>query len=376
MDGVSKDTPLFGWTTCLTYESSSRLGIDHFDNLLDQMKAHGMGRLIVMAASHYHFDLQNHGLAWQARNPSLKPMVDARAINANPDTEFLSRILGKAHQLGIDVYLEVKYAGMEGIRGGYPEIEVWTDKNGRPQAESSDLGSPVERERLTLGHVCHDNDAVQRYMKDQLTDLLALYPTADGIIMEWPGYSAGGCYCSGSLAKFKADTGGSLADAPEDLRRDWQNHRVSAVLAELSALIKNGDNQRQFALYTGFSPTDGNIERSQNFRGHRVDTLTRAGLDFVMPYCEGRHRDREETELERVIDYLEPFECYVHCTIRRKPPSNYPVPPKDPAYIRRIIQWALDYYESHPHRFAGMTFFNEVNVPEENRLAVYEGIGR
>jgi hypothetical protein len=367
-----------GWTTCLTYETTSRLGFEHFDHLLDEMAEHGMRRLTVMTASHYHFDLVNHGIAWPVRNRRLEPLVDRRAVNAEPRTEFLSRLLPKAHRLGIEVFFEVKYAGMEGIEESYPGIQVWTARDGRSHADHADVGHDAERDvkrrRLRLGHICHDCDIAQRFMTDQLTDLLEFYPEVDGIVMEWPGYPGEGCYCASSRAAFLRDTGTELRDAPESARLDWQNGRVRDVLRELSRLVRRDRPSRAFGLYTGFSPADRDIGRSQDHRGHRIDTLTRAGIDFAMPYCEGRHREREEQEIVRVMDYLSPLPCYVHCVVRRTPPAGYPLPPADPAYIRRIVRGLLEHGRTMGGRFVGMSFFNEVKIPAENRAAVYEAI--
>jgi len=131
--------------------------------------------------------------------------------------------------------------------------------------------------------------------------------------------------------------------------------------------------RRQFGFYTGFSPRNGNVAAYQKNRGHSIETLRPVGLDFVMPYCEGRHRERETAELEKVIESLSPLKIYLHTTIRRNPPRNYPLPPKDPAYIKRMIRWGKNYFLEN-ERFMGMAFSNEVHIPEENRRAVYECI--
>jgi hypothetical protein len=67
------------------------------------------------------------------------------------------------------------------------------------------------------------------------------------------------------------------------------------------------------------------------------------------------------------------MDIYLHTTIRRDPPHNYTLPPKGPEYIRNIIGWAMAYQKQNS-RFRGMTFFNEVKLPAENRQAVYDTI--
>ena len=83
-----------------------------------------------------------------------------------------------------------------------------------------------------------------------------------------------------------------------------------------------------------------------------------------MPYCEGRHEEREIYEMQKIIDYLAPMDIYLHTTIRRDPPHNYKLPPKGPEYIKSIIGWGKDYYKTSS-RFKGMSYFNEVKLPRK-----------
>jgi hypothetical protein len=97
------------------------------------------------------------------------------------------------------------------------------------------------------------------------------------------------------------------------------------------------------------------------------------GFDFLMPYCEGRHKEMETREIEKVIEYLDFPNIMLHTTIRRDPPVNYPLPPKGPEYVTSIIKWGKEYAKTNK-QFKGMTFFNEVKIPDENRQAVYDSI--
>jgi hypothetical protein len=54
-------------------------------------------------------------------------------------------------------------------------------------------------------------------------------------------------------------------------------------------------------------------------------------------------------------------------------PQGYTLPPKDARYVKNIIAWGKELFARND-RFIGMTFFNEVKLPEENRQAVYESI--
>ena len=53
--------------------------------------------------------------------------------------------------------------------------------------------------------------------------------------------------------------------------------------------------------------------------------------------------------------------------------KNYPVPPKTPDMIRRFFD-AIE--QNTAENLAGLMFFNESCVSDENRKAVYDGIQR
>jgi hypothetical protein len=364
----------YGWTTCLTYETGDRqLSFDYFNNLLQEMNANGMSRLIVMMASHGYFDPKSHGLAWPVRNKKLGFQVDEKAINAQEESEFFSRVILRAKELGIKILIEIKYLGLIGLEQGYPGVEFLRTKAGdiihniRPEA------SDYEREAIKNLHLCCDSPQAHSYMRDKVTDVLTRYNTLDGIVLEHPSYSGNTCYCKWSRQRIKKDTGRNIEELSRDELLQWKAKRIKEALLDLKELALSINPKFEFGFYSGFSPTDGNIAAFQQNRGHNTKTLSEIGLDFIMPYCEGRHRQHETKEIERVINYLTPLDFYLHTTIRRESPKNYNLPPKGPEYIKDIIQWGK-LYQRKNSRFKGMIFFNEVKIPQENREAVYRSI--
>jgi hypothetical protein len=364
----------FGWTTCLTYETGDRrLQFDYYNHLLEEMSANGMSRLIVMMASHGYFSPKNHGLAWPVRNDKLTYQLDKNAVNAYESTEFFSMVINRARELNIKILIEIKYLGMIGIEEGYPGVEFLRTKEGniihtiRPEA------GEYERRAIECLHICCDSPQAQAYLQDKISDVLTRYQNLDGIVLEHPSYSGNTCYCQASRQRIKKDTGREIDELSHDALLEWKSQRIKETLVHLKELVKSINPLFEFGFYSGFSPSDGDINTFQLDRGHHKESLKAAGLDFVMPYCEGRHRERETEEIEKVIDYLAPLDFYLHTVVRRKSPHNYQLPPKGPDYIKNIIRWGKQYHRQNS-RFKGMMFFNEVNIPEENRAAVYTSI--
>ena len=365
---------IFGWTTCLTYQTEDRmLGYDYFSNLLDEMKEHGMTQLIVMMASHGYFSPGNHGVAWPAKNPNLKSQIDKSAANAIEETEFFSKIIDKAHKLDIKVFIEIKYLGMIGVEEGYPGIEFLTKQDGSITHNIPPEASDLERNAIHTLHVCCDSAPAHQYMRDKIQDVLERYSNLDGIVIEHPSYTGESCFCASSEKKLMEDTGKNRTEIEIEELLKWKSIRIRDTLIDLKNLVKSINPNFQYGFYTGVPATDGNIVGYQDNRGHRTETLAQVGFDFVMPYCEGRNRDKEPEMIEKVIDHLEPLKFYLHTTIRRDMPRHYNLPPKGPEYIKDIIKWGKEYFEEN-ERFIGMTFFNETKLPAENRQAVYDSI--
>jgi len=374
--GVWKESegPVFGWTTCLNYEiGPAPLGFDHFRRLLDEMERGGMRMVVVMMASEGAFDPLHHGLAWPVSREPLRRLVDPTAVNADPRTEFFGRFLDAAHAKGIEVFIEMKFLGLDGVEEAYPGIGFTVDAEGRRSTRAPDGAEETERRRAASLPICCDSEPAVRFFMDKMLDVLGRYPALDGMVLEHPSYPRGSCRCASTLRRLLADTGKTPETAaPEELVR-WKAMRIRDTLIEIRRQARRIIPGLQLGFYTGFSPEDGDIRGFQEGRGHSIEAVREAGWDFLMPYCEGRHRDREDLELERVVEYLSPMPVLVHAVIRRESPRGYPLPPKDPAYVAGLVASCAALARREP-RFRGMCFFNEVRVPPDNRQAAYDGI--
>lgn len=361
----------FGWTTCLTYETEKRkLGHDYFSALLNEMKHNGMQQLVIMMDNCHlpPVDPYNHGLAWCVKNPRLKPFIDHDAVNANPGTEFVSKIIDQAHELDIEVLFEIKYHGLRDLKISYPGIDTLCATGAS----------------ATMS-ICCDSDAAHQYMRDKTEDILTAYPKVDGITLEHPSFW-GVCRCTASVKRNLESLGTGTRANNEDAILDRQAGRISWCVSDLINIAKAIVPDLQFGMTSGYMPTDSEAEeyarfrghsiaeKYARFRGHTIEALKNIkGLDFVLPYGEGRHRDKETVALEKLIEYLNPLNIYIHTVIRKTSPEGYPLPSVGPAYIENIVAWAKKYSRTNA-RLLGLTFFNEVRIPDENRTAVYESI--
>jgi len=259
------------------------------------------------------------------------------------------------------------------VKEGYPWIEFLTTSEGKYTHAVRPEASQYEKDAVESLHICCDSEPAHTYMREKIKDVLERYRDLDGIVLEHPSYFGNACYCKSSKDRLFNDTGKDIRKISQSDLIEWKNERVRDSLIDLKNLARSINQNIQFGFYSGFSPSNGDIAGYQRNRGHSIETLQQVGLDYVMPYCEGRHRENEIAEIEKVIEYLAPLKVLLHTTIRREPPHNYKLPPKGPEYIKRMIHWGKNYFNKND-RFLGMAFFNEVKIPQENRLAVYNSI--
>lgn len=144
-------------------------------------------------------------------NRRLESMVDTKAINANPSTEFLSKVIEEAHNY---------------------RLEFVTNSAGI-------LHHDIKREYLMFlqFHICCDDSQTRQFMRDQLVDLLKVYPVVDGIMMEHPDYPLSGCYCESTQQRYKSSKGGVVGLASERSDRDWANRLIAEDIAFVKSLF-------------------------------------------------------------------------------------------------------------------------------------------
>ena len=95
------------------------------------------------------------------------------------------------------------------------------------------------------------------------------------------------------------------------------------------------------------------------------------GIPVTIPYM--LHTAGDFSDIPRNLRAVHPLPAVGHVCVRSKPFKNYPVPPKTPEVIARFFD-AVERTEAD--NLAGLMFFNESCVSDENRKAVYQGVRR
>ncbi len=182
--------PLADWT------------LDQWRDLVTWMGRHGLNRLWVL--------LNGYTLAYPStRYPELH---DRHARNVREN--FLGDLIDHAHTAGVQVYLMLTTDGHgRDFCRLHPEAV-------RRQAD----GSPGPHYGLCLEH-----PATQRYLDDVLTEVLTLYPQADGLAVH-PTESDPERFNPESAAAFARETGRDLATATTAERHTWHNRTYARFL--------------------------------------------------------------------------------------------------------------------------------------------------
>lgn len=176
--------------------------LDQWRDLATSMGRHGMNRLWVL--------LNGYTLAYPStRYPELR---DRHARNVREN--FLGPLIDHAHAAGVQVYLMLT---TDGHGRDFSRLHPEAVRRGAD-------GRPGEHWGLCLEH-----PATERYLFDVLTEVLTLYPQADGLAVH-PTESDPERYNPESAAAFAKDTGHDLVAAPVTERHAWHNRAFARFL--------------------------------------------------------------------------------------------------------------------------------------------------
>ncbi len=347
-----------GWQLGLSYQASAPEGRrpEELRQLLREMRDHGMNFISFMLVSYRFFDPEHDGFDWPVRRGGLLSYRDEHSLNAREETEFLGDIIQEAKEAGFHVQLMTNGGiwNPERIANGYPHARPQLDWDGR---------------QTSWVH-CPDIADGYRCVRDTLLDALERY-AARGVssyAIEYPGYIGNGCLCEATRAAFAAETGQELtpdwARASRQQFNRWKEQHIGAILKRLVDEVHTQTPQVEIWQHTACTASGG--------RGHAPDPLRKAGIAATMPYL--MHSSSPDfSGLSKNVDACSPLPAVAHVCVRAKPFKNYAIPPKNPAMIGRFFD-AVE--KTQMENLVGLVFFNESNVPPENRQAVYDGIKR
>jgi hypothetical protein len=346
----------FGWAVGITYNTPSSTGLnrEYLFNLLDDMSKHHMNRLSLMMIAYALYDNVHDGYCWPVQNPKLKSYLDTDAYNSNPNTEFVSEVIQKAADLGIEVELTMNYGiwNNSKIRKSYPTASL-------QQTFSKDM-----KGRYDPWIHCPDNPDCWQLGLDEMRDLLTFYnhPNVRGFVVERLGYVGKDfCYCLYTQQKFKEETGNDMLRASEKEVFEWKITHTSKLITEFANEVHKIRPDIQLGLHTV-----GNLHW-----GHEPRRFKECGVGFAEPHTI-QHKTGKK-ELYQTWDHLTPNPLLLYFDGRDKAPPNYPIIIKTPKIIHQTLQWIFNYGKPH---ISGILFFNESSLSIENRSAIYEAIDR
>lgn len=343
-----------GWQVGLSYQTPRPEGKrpQELRRLIREMRSHGMNLLSLMLVSYAYFD-DHDGFCWPTRRGGLRCFRDDHSLNASEKTEFLGDIVEEAREAGLHVQLMTNWGlwNPKRIRKGYPKASVQLAANGR---------------RTGWLH-CPDNPDVYRCGLDVMLDALGRY-AARGVrsyAIEYPGYGGNACFCEFTREAFARETGRKLT--PEWARAHradfvrWKQQHIGAILKRLVGEVHRLHPAVEIWLHTACA----------RGRGHSPASVKHAGIPTAIPYM--MHTAGDFSDIPRNLRAVHPLPAVGHVCVRSKPFKNYRIPPKNPHVIGRFFD-AIGRTEAD--NLAGLMFFNESCVSDENRKAVYAGIRR
>jgi hypothetical protein len=326
------------------------------------MHDHGMNYLSLMMQSYAYFDPVHDGYAWPVENPRLAGYVDDKNVNARKESEFVSRILGEAEQLQIEVEMTLNWGiwNNSRISKAYPGACLQQDRSGRPTGSLH----------------CPDSPAAWQLGLDEVANLLSFYskyPALRRFAFERVSYSGrGACFCGHTRDAYASQHRASVgADAlpsyklkPIEKIREvdlirWKEENIGRKITEYTSSIK----VRFPHIKVGCS-TVGNPHW-----GHNPAKFLEWGIDYVQPHTIQFKTGKRQ--LYRTWEHVSPNPMILHFDLRDRAPRNYPIWQKTPRIIKQVLSWVRD---APATNLEGIVFFNEPVVSAANRQAMYDAL--
>lgn len=346
---------ILGWQIGITYETAAPEG-NHYDKmlrLLDEMAENGMDYLSLMMTSYARFDPGHDGFCWPVKDRKLECFRDENSLNANPKTEFVSKVIEQAEKrnIGIQLFSNLAIYNPKKISVSFPNAHEQMTRSG-------------ETCPWLFCPVCGDVwDLEQR----EIADLLTFYnhPNVKSVGYERLSFAPGTCYCGACTEKFKVETGKDIHDFSDgDMLFDrWKTDIITAKMKMLNGKIKSIKPGTQVYLHSSCA----------NGWGHDPRRLKEASVDAVMPHI--AHFETTKSQFNTQLDKLSPNDMVLHLCVRNRVLKNYLIWAKTPQIISQFGDWIMQYREKDD-RLKGVLFFNENTVCPENRKAVYEVVKR
>ncbi|MEX2728942.1 MAG: hypothetical protein Q6353_016925 [Candidatus Sigynarchaeum springense] len=348
--GGKKTLRYCGWMVGISYCAPEPGGVthDHLHGLLHEMREHDMNYLSLMMQSYAYFDPVHDGYAWPVGNPRLAGYIDEKNINARAESEFVSRILQEAEQLGIVVEMTLNWGIWNHARiiDAYPEASLQCDKDGMPLPGSLH---------------CPDSPGAWQLGLDEVVDLLSFYgkyPALKRFAFERISYAGKkGCFCPHTRTAFATQHATSMERASTAELVRWKSTNIGCKIAEYTSFIKSRFPRIEIGCSTVGNP----------HWGHDLAKFNEWGINYVQPHTIQFKTGKRQ--LLRTWARVSPNPMILHFDLRDRAPQNYPIWQKTPKIIRQVLSWVKN---APVTNLDGILFFNEPVVPKPNREAMYD----
>lgn len=339
-----------GWQVGITYGSSKPEGNSLTDmiRLLNEMASNGMNYLSLMMTSYSFFDPLHDGLCWPTNNDRLLCLRDDKCLNADERSEFISEVITEAKKrgIGIQLFTNLSIYNPDRVRISYPEATLQKHKNGE----------------VFKWLFCPMSKDVELLENDEIESLMSLYnqENVKSISYERLSFAQGSCYCQACEDLFRKDTNKSIFDYEDgdSLFDEWKINNMTMKIKAFNQRIKMIKPAAEVWVHSSLA--EG--------WGHHPDKMKEAKVDCIMPHI--AHFETGRQKFNELLERMAPNDMVLQMCVRDKVLQNYPIWEKNPMIIKEIGEWICECRATND-RLKGVLFFNENNVSDANRKAVY-----
>ena len=337
-----KGFPRRGFIGAINYFAHPNNGYDWWMRLVDDMVKHKANTLAVFCESASGPDPRWFGLGWPCRVAGA--YRDRNCSNANPKTEYLTKIIEYCKSVGIRFKLEVS------------TLDDWAFVAAHPELRQEISDGKYDR------HLCPNKPQAMSYIRDKVVDLVMFYPNADAVIFDQHIKYAhyGYCKCPHCRADFIKTMDVEPEKATGKQLLVYRYKVMVRLTRELMEAVKSKvPDMRVGTTLEGVS-TEMMADRQKYYS--QADT----GLDFIFFQNMNRHRDNMNGVTQSVTSVYD--EVFVACGVYTTKVLEYSDyfrgagwwRPAEPGDADIYVDMAMEARErlSKPERFTGFTFWN------------------
>ena len=198
----------------ITYQVGEERPLKWWKDIIDRLVSVGANTLVVCPSGDGFWYPEAYGYDYPSKK--LKQFRNPNCLNADPKTEYLSKVIDYANKRGVNFWFQLIVFKQKWLTDAFPEMKE-TEVGAGPR-------------------LCRDHPETMGLIKDMIEDLKGLYPDVYGyslVQIRWQD-----CHCPYTISQFQNYFKKSYKDATKEEWDCFRSMRTRDVLGNVLKYLK------------------------------------------------------------------------------------------------------------------------------------------